>query len=473
MQVTGGKLGINTFNNDHSLGTWTIKKAYWQPRGMPLFSHTDGEHVMSSVKESWENFDINNFNETVCAGGSCNCGNFKPENVITTVTPTSNDDDKEDQLKEDQTNFYGAKHIGEYNDYHIDARGVNVGKVDTLVDIISGRGNTCVLTVNTSDELGHTYQCHTYFNPELWEKFKKGKYAVHQSIDDVWVTELLDKKFIYNESRADYGKNPDDTILANFISNLDLDSICDDNCGPDVYQESTSWANYKSFKENSQQVIQQPQQNVQQNQQAVQQSQQQPQAPVQPQTQQQVQQPVNTTPAQVQPQSQIANPNAQQTQQNIQQQVQQPIQNQQQVNNNLPESTSWANFNSIKESLALPGGQLYYDDPTDYEKELDKHNKARNNKKVIEPENVGDKDAGEYGKHDFNDHGVPTAVIDKKRTTVEKLNDLLKPTIFSADEKAKSNDENAFKKNISDAEEYNKKIDSLINGKNFARHWYN
>lgn len=58
MQVTGGKLGINTFNNDHSLGTWTIKKAYWQPRGMPLFSHTDGEHVMSSVKESWENFDI-------------------------------------------------------------------------------------------------------------------------------------------------------------------------------------------------------------------------------------------------------------------------------------------------------------------------------------------------------------------------------------------------------------------------------
>lgn len=380
MQTAGGALGIQVFNNDHSLGTWTIKKAYWQPRGMPLFSNSDGEHVMNPVKESWENFNINNFNETVCASGACNCGDFKPENVIDTV--------------------------------------------------------------------------------DINEKDKKS--------DDL------------KESWADYGKSPEDTILANFISNLDLDSICDDNCGPDVYQESTSWKNYKSLKEGDQ--VQPQQQVTSQQTQQVQQApvqQQVAQQPVQQNTQQQVQpqvQQINTTPAQVQPQSQIANPNVATTQQTQAQQVQQPnqqtVQQPQQNTSTLPESTSWANFNpKIIESIALPGGQLYGVEPTDYEKELDKHNKIRKSTKVVEPENVGDKDAGENGIHNFNDNGTPTAKLNKDIPD-SKVNDLLKPTHFTANEKAKSNDEGNFKNKISDAEKFNKAIDSLFGKSKFTKHWY-
>ena len=102
--------------------------------------------------------------------------------------------------------------------------------------------------------------------------------------------------------------------------------------------------------------------------------------------------PINTQPANVAPQSQIANPAP----------AAQPVQE-------SMNATSWAEYSKMEESIALPGGNLDAE-TTEYEKELDKHNKARKNDKVCGE--VGDKDAGEIGAHGFDEEkGTPTATL--------------------------------------------------------------
>jgi hypothetical protein len=71
----------------------------------------------------------------------------------------------------------------------------------------------------------------------------------------------------------------------------------------------------------------------------------------------------------------------------------------------------------MKESSALPGGMLNAE-PTEYEKELEKHNQARKNTKSPEV-NIGDKDAGEIGIHDFDEKGMPTGVKEKVTTDIK------------------------------------------------------
>ena len=109
------------------------------------------------------------------------------------------------------------------------------------------------------------------------------------------------------------------------------------------------------------------------------------------------------------------------------------------------ESISWENFTmpkikeaKINESIALPGGVLN-SEPTEYEKELDKHNQARKNTKSPEV-NLGDKDAGEIGVHDFDENGMPTDVKEKVKTDMKPTE--LKPNknAVEVDQKKKWDD---------------------------------
>ena len=56
MQVSAGENGLQTFANDHSLGTFSIKQMYWNPRGKSMYSQSDGEHLVNKKKESWDNY---------------------------------------------------------------------------------------------------------------------------------------------------------------------------------------------------------------------------------------------------------------------------------------------------------------------------------------------------------------------------------------------------------------------------------
>lgn len=247
------------------------------------------------------------------------------------------------------------------------------------------------------------------------------------------VTSAKEEKDELKESNTDYGVEPKDSPLTDFISKLDLDHLEKDEF-PEIYMgESTTWEKF-SLKEGDQ--VAQPAQPQVQAAQAAQTAQ--PTQPAQQAASIPAQQPVNTTPAQVAPQSQIANPdaaaqpaqpavnNAQpqaaaqpaaQAQQPVAQpqvQAAQPVQQAAQ----LPESiTSWADYEKMKESIALPGGMLNAE-PTEYEKELEKHNQARKNTKSPEV-NIGDKDAGEIGIHDFDENGMPTGVKEKVTTDIK------------------------------------------------------
>lgn len=241
------------------------------------------------------------------------------------------------------------------------------------------------------------------------------------------VTSAKEEKDKLKESNADYGVEPKDSPLTDFISKLDLDHLEKDEF-PEIYMgESTTWEKF-SLKEGDQTAAPtQPQVQATQ-----------PTQPTQQATSIPAQQPINTTPAQVAPQSQIANPDAaaqpaQPAVNNAQPQAvtqpavsaQQPVaQSQVQTVSaqpqaaQLPESiTSWTDYEKIKESIALPGGMLNAE-PTEYEKELEKHNQARKNTKSPEV-NIGDKNAGEIGIHDFDEKGMPTGVKEKVTTDIK------------------------------------------------------
>ena len=56
MQVSAGENGLQTFANDHSLGTFSIKQMYWNPRGKSMYSQSDGENLVNKKKESWDDY---------------------------------------------------------------------------------------------------------------------------------------------------------------------------------------------------------------------------------------------------------------------------------------------------------------------------------------------------------------------------------------------------------------------------------
>lgn len=243
----------------------------------------------------------------------------------------------------------------------------------------------------------------------------------------ITVTSAKEEKDDLKEANMDYGTEPKSSPLADFIAKLDINDLEKDDY-PEVYMgESTTWEkfNLKEGEQVAQPTVQAPVQT---------QPVAQPQVAAQPQAQVQSTvangQAINTNPAAVAPQSQIANPNvtapvtanpqavqpvaqpATQVTPNVAQPAVQPQATQ------LPESiTSWADYEKMKESIALPGGMLNAE-PTDYEKELEKHNQARKNTKSPEV-NIGDKDAGEIGIHDFDEKGMPTGVKEKVTTDIK------------------------------------------------------
>ena len=243
----------------------------------------------------------------------------------------------------------------------------------------------------------------------------------------ITVTSAKEEKDDLKEANMDYGTEPKSSPLADFIAKLDINDLEKDDY-PEVYMgESTTWEkfNLKEGEQVAQPAVQAPAQT---------QPVAQPQVAAQPQTQVQNTvangQAINTNPAAVAPQSQIANPNAT-APVTANPQVAQPVaQPATQVTPNvaqptvqpqatqLPESiTSWADYEKMKESIALPGGMLNAE-PTEYEKELEKHNQARKNTKSPEV-NIGDKDAGEIGIHDFDEKGMPTGVKEKVTTDIK------------------------------------------------------
>lgn len=261
----------------------------------------------------------------------------------------------------------------------------------------------------------------------------------------ITVTSAKEEKDDLKEANMDYGTEPKTSPLADFIAKLDINDLEKDDY-PEVYMgESTTWEKF-ILKEGEQ--VAQPQQQTQAQNQA------QPTvAQVQPQPAQQAvptQQTVNTAPAAVAPQSQIANPNATapaaantQVSQPVAQPATQATTNTAQPTvqpqaTQLPESiTSWADYEKMKESIALPGGMLNAE-PTEYEKELEKHNQARKNTKSPEV-NIGDKDAGEIGIHDFDENGMPTGVKEKVTTDIKatELKPNAKATIVDQKKKFK------------------------------------
>ena len=56
MQVSAGENGLQTFANDRSLGTFSIRQMYWNPRGKSMYSQSDGEHLVNKKKESWDDY---------------------------------------------------------------------------------------------------------------------------------------------------------------------------------------------------------------------------------------------------------------------------------------------------------------------------------------------------------------------------------------------------------------------------------
>lgn len=56
MQVSAGENGLQTFANDHSLGTFSIRQMYWNPRGKGMYSQSNGEHLVNKKKESWDDY---------------------------------------------------------------------------------------------------------------------------------------------------------------------------------------------------------------------------------------------------------------------------------------------------------------------------------------------------------------------------------------------------------------------------------
>ena len=89
-------------------------------------------------------------------------------------------------IRSSQKGFENVADNTQYDDYHIDTRGMGILDVENIVGAIESRGNQAVLTVNCSD--GSAY--HTQFTSKDWKEFKESKNASGAQITDVWITEV-------------------------------------------------------------------------------------------------------------------------------------------------------------------------------------------------------------------------------------------------------------------------------------------
>lgn len=89
-------------------------------------------------------------------------------------------------IRSSQKDFENVSDNTQYDDYHIDTRGMGILDVENIMGAIESRGNQAVLTVNCSD--GSAY--HTQFTLKDWKEFKESKNASGAQVTDVWITEV-------------------------------------------------------------------------------------------------------------------------------------------------------------------------------------------------------------------------------------------------------------------------------------------
>lgn len=93
-------------------------------------------------------------------------------------------------FKEDQSNFYGKDHIGDYNDYHIDTKGSGIINVPYIIDEIKKHGNKAIVTWNDNEGgAGHT----EFTSSEDWRNWQRAHNEI-AGITDVWITELKEHR---------------------------------------------------------------------------------------------------------------------------------------------------------------------------------------------------------------------------------------------------------------------------------------
>ena len=89
-------------------------------------------------------------------------------------------------VKSSQKGMENVAENTQYDDYHVDTRGMGILDVENIIEDIESRGNQAVLTVQSSD--GSVQ--HTYFTPDSWREYKDAKNNSRAAITDVWITEV-------------------------------------------------------------------------------------------------------------------------------------------------------------------------------------------------------------------------------------------------------------------------------------------
>lgn len=110
------------------------------------------------------------------------------------------------RISSSQRGFENVADDTQYDDYHIDTRGMGILDVENIISGIESRGNQAVLTVNCSD--GSAY--HTQFTLKDWKEFKESKNASGAQITDVWITEV--KPSYVRSAKTLTGKQKNDFI---------------------------------------------------------------------------------------------------------------------------------------------------------------------------------------------------------------------------------------------------------------------
>ena len=98
------------------------------------------------------------------------------------------------RITSSQKGFENVAENTQYDDYHIDTRGMGILDVENIIEDIESRGNQAVLTVQCSD--GSVQ--HTYFTPDSWREYKDAKNNSRAAITDVWITEVNGGSYAIN-----------------------------------------------------------------------------------------------------------------------------------------------------------------------------------------------------------------------------------------------------------------------------------
>jgi len=132
------------------------------------------------------------------------------------------------QINSSQKGFENIVEGTQYDDYHIDTKGMGILSVENIIEEIEGRGNQAVLTVQTSD--GSTN--HSQFGSKDWKEYKDSVNDAGNAITDVWVTEVEGSSYVRNSHKIISGLDP---------------YLCCPNCGEPELFENIKEHNIKCY----------------------------------------------------------------------------------------------------------------------------------------------------------------------------------------------------------------------------------